>query len=1040
VKKIKLFLAATDKSLVEDRMAVADLINYLNDKYEDKGIYFQLVKARALPEPGAFSDCEMAFVIWFHKSDEIMDACFEAALAQFQTAGKPKIITYFRQVDGTGEQDEDGIAEKVTDYMLRLDQELGHYYNLYSHIDSLRFSLLMQIGMLERDISLECRNGQLLVDGDKLMSLYDVPCGSGNKNVQALQKEFKQITARFYELREIQADNEDDQALTDEFMAVAEKRNALRGQIGEIEKNILTVALSMAGQIASGSLSQRQKEAYRLFEKGDYEGANAVLCFDEIKEDIVHAEQAAELVANKLQLHVNELLQKVDLLKANGLGSDAFKAIRECLREAVRVEEAHHLPKNAMLQLFLWLIEHHDVSEAKGIGERLLIHMQLEAKLDLFRESMIRYKLAEALFLINQYDEALDQLQVIGKLFETPAGHQMLEQEQERELFIQAGIIKGRIYLKLPDQEDQLTEVLDQVGEYYLSEAFSMDFNIFKAQGFHEYVLLSAEICRKLGILEEAISLASTEIELLEAIETDTPEDFKLEHACYIFETQLLLGELYFDTGVFSKARETVENSWRNKMDFVLEDSIRFAPVTMRAYASMARGCALVRNFDRAWFYLDDGIDYAKFLVSHIPEAYGADLARLRVEEIAAVQNMGAQLDLSDLKAALKLVDESLTEDNANRAGFINIILPVIGLLSARRNYIVTWHNADQFEREAVILEKYLELVFAMLEENEIRDTPSMLYVMDQLLRFCYQTLQLDPAGTEFAAKMIAQAKAYFELCQSYPERGCGDFSGLLNRYWLTYYTTASLCCRLSDEAETAAKAARDGLELLRQRNQNEIEPEFVYDYALLQIQLAEAEFALGNPQAAISGYEAASAVLNHLNEAMDWDNWPDVHLQMQCYLELVQIANGLEQYLRSADYLAAALEALPGILFKKNPKDKEDAYCLLAWDYARLLCQLSGLVNPSNAISYLNEGIENITKHCSDAPRMAALRKAILFLKLQRAYLCTVEEELADVPPDMTDTASICAQHLQEVYITDQDIHEWWSFYQQKLNLPRLE
>lgn len=1038
MKKIKLFLAATDKSLAEDRMAVSDLINYLNDKYEDKGIFFQLVKARALPQADAFNDCEMAFVIWFHRSDEIMDASFEAALAQFQAAGKPKIVTYFRQPEGSGDQDEDGIADNVTDFMRRLDQELGHYYNLYSHIDSLRFSLLMQISMLERDISLECRNGLLLVGGDKLMSLYDVPCGSGNKNLEALQKEFKQITARFYELRELQADNEDDQALKDEFMAAAEKRNALRGQISEIEKNILTAALSMAGQVASGSLSQRQREAYRLFEKGDYEGANAVLCFDEIKEDIAHAEQAAELVTNKLQVHVNELLQKVALLKADTLWSDELKVLRECLEEAVRVEEAYHLPKNAMLQLFLWLNEHHEITEAKGIGERLLIHMQLEAKPDRLREGMIRYKLAEALFLKKEYNEALDQLLIIGKLFETSAGKQMLEQEQT--LLIQAGIMKGKICLKLPDQEEQLIAVLDQVKEYYLSEAFSEDFSIFMAQGFHEYVILNAEIGKRFGALEEAISLASTEIELLEAIEADTPEDFKLEHAHFVFETQLLLGELYFDAGLFSKAREIVENSWRSKMDFVLEDSVRFSPVTMRAYESRARDCTLVRNFDRAWFYLDDGITYAKFLVSHVPEAYTADLARLRVEEIAAMQNMGDQLDLGDLKEALKSVDEALMKDDANKADFITIILPVIGLLSTRRNYIVTWHNAEQFEQESVLLEKYLKLVLEMLEGNEIRDTPSMLYVMDQLLRVCYQTLQLDPAGTEFTAGLIAQAKAYFELCLSYPKRGDGDFSGLLCRYWLCWYSTASLCFRLSDEAETALSAAREGLELLRQRNGNEIEPEFFYDDALLQIQLAEAEFALGNSQAAISGYEAAAVILNHQNEFMTWDNWPDVHLQMQCYIELVQLANGLEQYQKSADYLAAALETVTGILFNKNPKDKEDAYCVLAWDYAVLLSQLPGLVNPSIAISYLNEGIENITKHCSDAPNMAALHKALLFLKLVRAYSCTVEEELADMPPDMTDTTSICTKHLQEVYITEQDDQLWWSFYQQRLNLPGLE
>ena len=135
VKKVKLFLAATEQALAEDRMAIADLISTLNDKYEDKDLYFQLIKPKTPPTQKDLADCEMAFVIWFHQSDEITDASFESALKEFQLSGKPKIVTYFRQ-----SVDED-IADNVSCFMERLDKELGHYYNLYSHIDSLHHYL-----------------------------------------------------------------------------------------------------------------------------------------------------------------------------------------------------------------------------------------------------------------------------------------------------------------------------------------------------------------------------------------------------------------------------------------------------------------------------------------------------------------------------------------------------------------------------------------------------------------------------------------------------------------------------------------------------------------------------------------------------------------------------------------------------------------------------------------------------------------------------------------------------------------------------------
>ena len=474
MKKIKLFLAATEDALAEDRMAVADLINQLNDKYEDKGIYFQLLKPRGAPQLETFADCEMVFIIWFNRSDDIMDGSFEAALKQFQTKGKPKIVTYFRQVSETANPTTISIADDVAGFMRRLDQELGHYYNIYSHIDSLRFSLLMQIGVLEQEISLECCNGQILVGGDKFMSIYDIPCGAGNKSLQVMQQNFKQLTARFYELRELHADNEGDQAIADDFMAVADKRNELRESISNIERSILSAAMSMADNVAAGCLSQRQKEAYRLFEQGDYEGANAILDFTEIKSDIASAELAAEIVSDKLKLHVNELLQKFDLLKTNVMWTDVYQASLQCLREAVRVEEKHNLPKCAMLILVEWLLDYHEIKESFKIGERLFFHMQLEDNPDMIRVRMLRYKLAQVCYLMNRLDEALDHLAAIEIYYTND--NQLITDAREKNLHILTITLMGEIYLRVPGQEEQLYSIVEDIESYYLSDNFADDF------------------------------------------------------------------------------------------------------------------------------------------------------------------------------------------------------------------------------------------------------------------------------------------------------------------------------------------------------------------------------------------------------------------------------------------------------------------------------------------------------------------------------------------------------------------------------------
>lgn len=373
MKKIKLFLVATEDDLAEDRMAISDLIGTLNDKYEEKGLYFQVVKPKSVPAESDLAACEEAFILWFHHSDEITAASFEQALSAFQKSGKPKIITYFKQSAGVD------VADDVGGFMERLDKDLGHYYNLYEHIDSLRFSLLMQISALESSISLECKNGDVLLDGEKYLSLYDVPCAAGNKALSDLKATLKKATAKFFELRELYADDEDNEELASQYMDASEQRRMLREQVAETEKNILAAALSMARDTAAGALSDRQKEAYRLFEKGDYEGANAVLDFGEIKEEIKQTEAVVGISIEMLTARRNELLQKTKILLscATGKSSD-WNEIYPCYQEAIRLEEKYNLPKWAMYQQIMFFLSYSFNKSALEQSEKLIAYLTLQ--------------------------------------------------------------------------------------------------------------------------------------------------------------------------------------------------------------------------------------------------------------------------------------------------------------------------------------------------------------------------------------------------------------------------------------------------------------------------------------------------------------------------------------------------------------------------------------------------------------------------------------------------------------------------------------
>jgi hypothetical protein len=1039
MKKIKLFLAATEDALAEDRMAVADLINQLNDKYEDKGIYFQLLKPRGAPQLETFADCEMVFIIWFNRSDDIMDGSFEAALKQFQTKGKPKIVTYFRQVSETANPTTISIADDVAGFMRRLDQELGHYYNIYSHIDSLRFSLLMQIGVLEQEISLECCNGQILVGGDKFMSIYDIPCGAGNKSLQVMQQDFKQLTARFYELRELHADNEGDQAIADDFMAVADKRNELRESISNIERSILSAAMSMADNVAAGCLSQRQKEAYRLFEQGDYEGANAILDFTEIKSDIASAELAAEIVSDKLKLHVNELLQKFDLLKTNVMWTDVYQASLQCLREAVRVEEKHNLPKRAMLILVEWLLDHHEIKESFKIGERLFFHMQLEDNPDMIRVRMLRYKLAQVCYLMNRLDEALDHLAAIEIYYTND--NQLITDAREKNLHILTITLMGEIYLRVPGQEEQLYSIVEDIESYYLSDNFADDFEADYFETFHNFVSLHSKAYKKIGRLARALTFARFELEILESIESEVSKDLKTEHASKILETLLLISELHFDSGNVSKAVEIVEDCWEDKMDFILEDSNRYADCSLKAYVLRARYYSLIRAFSEADFYLDDAIDYAKYLYTKSPETYLVDYVKTKICLIEANHNLGYQLDLSELELTLKMIDNLLMPDSeqADNTAFIETALTISQILLERQMYILTPQNVDQFIQESTILEEYWNRVFVEMEKNAIGDITIMLCVLDQILRFYIIKMQRGTSEIEVVGQMISQAKIAIDQCLEYPEQGGGDFSGLLKRYRPTYHIAASMYYRLINENQLAKDTAIEGLYLVQDRNEGKVERECIYDFAMLQVQWAEAEYNLENINEAISCYAVAISALTAINEASSWKNLPDIHTLMTCYHEYMKLAIENQNYEEAADHLDIAFDVIVRILFSESFNKREYAYCLLVWDYAKLVIQLTGIVNSDYAVNFIADAIERLEKQCTDETALTAHHKSLLLLKLQRAYICSGEDLVDEAAASWPDVTSICEQHLSNVCLTDQDIDEWWSYYDQALGLPDL-
>ena len=109
---------------------------------------------------------------------------FDVALKNFRETGTPKIYTYFHILPN-----EKAYSKSVVSFMNRLDNELGHYYSLFSHIDSIKLNILLE---LARDPELGGRvefvNGSAVFNGNDLMNVSGMPMYVNNQALNELNQ------------------------------------------------------------------------------------------------------------------------------------------------------------------------------------------------------------------------------------------------------------------------------------------------------------------------------------------------------------------------------------------------------------------------------------------------------------------------------------------------------------------------------------------------------------------------------------------------------------------------------------------------------------------------------------------------------------------------------------------------------------------------------------------------------------------------------------------------------------------------------------
>lgn len=379
-RKISIFLASSIEEFKEERDALELFIRNISDRFEER-YNVKIMPLRCENVDPAVSEgrkqdeynelireSEMCFFLFFTKAGDYTQEEFKTALKSFRESGKPKVYTYFKNV-----HEEDSVEDSVKEFMKKLDVEFSHFYSFFDHIDTIKLRILLNLKIQEMDfISVEFEDGICLVDGEETLSVEKVSEFENSIELKRLRKELAETEEKYYKMRAHYDERSGEQEFFHEYVNVASARENLIKVIEELEKSIFDMSMRMCKDEVHGNITQRQREAYKLFSEGDLEGANNVLDFYEIKSEYQRKQAILKQQEKKnAKVYIGELRQKIEILKALANTSDRFSEIEEVYEEAVSVSEEYLVEIDVIYDYAKFLYEQNKHKKALEVAERL---------------------------------------------------------------------------------------------------------------------------------------------------------------------------------------------------------------------------------------------------------------------------------------------------------------------------------------------------------------------------------------------------------------------------------------------------------------------------------------------------------------------------------------------------------------------------------------------------------------------------------------------------------------------------------------------
>ena len=543
MKYIKIFLAMSEEDMGAELNELSDYIRSLNDLYIGRNIFFEL----CMPGETDADDIDGSqyFLLLFYRdAEEKIVEDFDIALKKFNVSKTPKIVTYFKIAE------EDSISEGVKSFMERLEKGLGHFYNKFDNIDTVKLSMLLEMARnQETKLDIEFQDGKVLADKKEVgdISLDNIPQYFNNEMLNKLREERMKLEEEYIRLQDISIRKKDDKKLYEKLNDIKIKKIKVDKRFHEIEMDVLNMTSKIVGMTTEGKpLTVKAKIAVEYSNVGEYKKGIDVLDDEEWERESDKEKEKIEIGKYNLEGLVNEKRIKIYMLKAQGLNDISEHRILKYYEQAVELIFEYDLDLDFAMEYVDFLWEQKSFKKGTEICEKIYHILQKSDVNNGYMYSRVLNYLGMFYHSTNQYVKAEEKYQEVLKIM--------------REL---SKTNRSAYIGKVADICFNLGSLYKDIGKYKegekkLQEALEIRRELSKTNR-SAYIGYVAKSCNNLGILYKATErYEEAEEKYEEALEIyrELSETNRSAYIGDVANSCNSLGILYKATGRYKEAEE----------------------------------------------------------------------------------------------------------------------------------------------------------------------------------------------------------------------------------------------------------------------------------------------------------------------------------------------------------------------------------------------------------------------------------------------------------------------------------------------------